>query len=106
MKVILLTIFYSINLSLVSADEVKCSGYTTPSTPSSLEKLVNDCAIQKELASDPLVQEKHRKNVYDKLADKLAIQIKQNSENISMLTSYYNSNGQDLMMNSKAIAQS
>lgn len=88
------------------ADEIKCSGYNTPSTPSSLENLVNDCAIQKNLASDPLVQDAHRKNIYEKLADKLAAQIKQNSQNTSLLTSFYNANGQDLMMNSNDIAQS
>lgn len=60
----------------------------------------------KNLASDETVQNEHRKKVYDKLADKLATQIKQNSEDISLLTSFFNSNGQDLMMNSSEIAQS
>ena len=63
MKTILLTIFYSLNSTYALSDEVKCSGYNAPSTPSSVENLVNDCALQKNLASDPLVQEEHRKKV-------------------------------------------
>lgn len=96
----------SIVASTASADEVKCIGYSGFNRPSSIEKLAGDCALQKNLAQDKTVQDEHRKNVYKKLADKLATQIKQNSEDISLLTSFYNANGQDLMMNSQDIAQS
>ena len=88
------------------ADEVNCIGYSGFNKPSSIEKLAGDCALQKNLASDEAVQNEHRKNVYDKLAEKLATQIKQNSEDISLLTAFYNANGQDLMMGSNEIAQS
>lgn len=88
------------------ADEINCIGYSGFNKPSSIEKLAGDCALQKNLASDEAVQNEHRKNIYDKLADKLATQIKQNSEDISLLTAFYNANGQDLMMNSNEIAQS
>lgn len=104
MKVALVTFLYILNSSILQADEIKCSGFNAPSTPSSLENFVNDCGIQKNLANNPEVKEDHRKKVYLKLAEKLATQIKQNSENISMLTNFYNANGQDLMMNSKEIA--
>lgn len=97
-----LIVFYRTAMS----DEINCKGYSGSNKPSSLEKLVSDCALQKQLASDQAVQNEHRKNVYDKLAEKLAIQIKQNSEDISLLTAFYNANGQDLMMNSSEIAQS
>lgn len=106
MKTTLFLILLSNILNYAIADEIKCSGFSAPSTPSSLENLVNDCAIQKNLASDPLVQDTHRKNIYDKLAKKLAAQIKQNSQDTSLLTSFYNANGHDLMMNSNDIAQS
>lgn len=90
----------------VLSDEINCIGYSGFNKPSSIEKLAGDCALQKNLASDESVQNEHRKKVYDKLADRLAVQIKQNSEDISLLTSFFNSNGQDLMMNSSEIAQS
>lgn len=105
-QVKLLIIFSVAFASTSNADEVKCIGYSGFNTPSSIEKLAGDCALQKNLAQDKTVQDEHRKKVYDKLADKLAKQIKQNSEDISLLTTYYNANGQDLMMNSKDVAQS
>lgn len=102
-----LLIIFSIAFTSASwADEVKCIGYSGFNAPSSIEKLAGDCALQKNLAQDKAVQDEHRKKIYEKLADKLAKQIKQNSEDISLLTTYYNANGQDLMMNSKDVAQS
>lgn len=92
--------------SQINADEVKCTTYAVTNKPSAIEVLATDCALQKNLANDEIVQKEHRKNVYDKLSTELANQIKQNSEDISLLTAFYNSNGQDLMMNSKEIAES
>lgn len=98
--------FLLIFTQLIIPAEATCIGAHGFNSPSSIEKLASDCALQKNLAQDELVQNEHRKNVYEKLAEKLATQIKQNSENMSLLTTFYNSNGQDLLMNSTDIAQS
>lgn len=102
-----LTILSLLLFSSVSiADEVNCIGYSGFNPTNSIEKLASDCNLQKNLVQDKQVQDEHRKNIYEKLSDKLAQQIKQNSEDISLLTTFYNSSGQDLMMNSKEVAQS
>jgi hypothetical protein len=66
-------------------------------TISGLEKTISSCKIQKEFAKDQTVKDNHQKLIYDKLAKKLALQIKQNSEEFSLLTNYYNASGKDLM---------
>ena len=90
----------------LNADEIKCTTYNRNTSISAIENLATDCALQKNLAQDKNVQKQHREKVYDKLSNELAKQITQNSEDISLLTSFYNSNGQDLMMNSKEVAES
>lgn len=98
--------FILLNSHFNKANGGECPAIVGVHHPSSIEKLASDCALQKNLANDKNVQDEHRKFVYDKLADKLATQIKQNLEDISLLTTFFNSNGQDLLMNSSEVAQS
>ncbi len=92
--------------SQLKADEIKCTSYARNTSLRSIEKLATDCALQKSLAKDENVQKHHREIIYEKLSKELAKQITQNSEDISLLTNFYNTNDQDLMMNSKEIADS
>lgn len=105
-KLILTSIFSFLLISALKADEIKCIGYSGFNPTNSIVELAGDCELQKNLAQDKLIQDEHRKNIYEKLSEKLALQIKQNSEDISLLTTFYNANGQDLMMNSKDVANS
>jgi hypothetical protein len=91
---------------VLHADEIKCIGYSGFNPTNSIVELAGDCGLQKNIVQDKVIQDEHRKYIYTKLAEKLAKQIKQNSEDISLLTTFYNANGQDLMMNSEDVAQS
>ena len=101
----ILILYFSL-YSPLHADEIKCTSYSRNASISSLENLATDCALQKSLAKDENVQKQHREIIYEKLSKELAKQITQNSEDISLLTNFYNSNDQDLMMNSSEIADS
>lgn len=68
-----------------------------------LEKHITSCGFQAKMANFEGVKEDHRKKVYDKLAQKLALQINQNSEELGLLTSYFASNQQDLSMGSAEV---
>lgn len=68
-----------------------------------LEKQITSCGFQAKMANFEGVKEDHRKKIYDKLSQKLALQINQNSEELGLLTSYFASNKQDLSMGSAEV---
>lgn len=101
-KLILITLS---NLVITSSYSEEICTYMTgrPST-NSIEQFATSCSVQKEFAKDPEIEKIHRKNIHNKLADKLAKQIEQNSEEIATLTNYFNSKGHDLLMGSSDVA--
>jgi hypothetical protein len=94
MKLIFLLIFISLNSY---ADLHDCPRPDERAI-SSLEKTLKSCEVQKKLATEPAVQDKHRKLIYDELAKKLATQIKQNSEELSVLTNFSNAKNANFML--------
>ncbi len=72
---------------------------------SALEKFATSCDLQKNIVTKDEIESLHRKNIYEKLAKKLARKMEQNSEEIAVLANYYNVNDADLMMNSKGVAK-
>jgi hypothetical protein len=63
-----------------------------------LNKELTSCGYNKGLAELEKVKVDQEKYVLEKLASKLALQIDQNSEETALLTNYFNSNGDDLLM--------
>lgn len=94
-------IFFS--ASILSAQDKGCLHLTGLRDPSALEKVITSCDMLKKFATDPVVREEHKNSIHKKLALKLAEQIKQSSEELSLLTNFYNSNNKDLMMNNEDI---
>ena len=68
-----------------------------------LQKNINNCQFQAKIVDFEKVKEEHRKTIYAKLAQKLTTQINQNSEELGLLTSFFNANNQDLSMNSPEV---
>ncbi|MBC7429932.1 MAG: hypothetical protein H7336_15060, partial [Bacteriovorax sp.] len=63
-----------------------------------IEKLnVPNCGFAQGLAKNLEVQDYHRNKIYDKLSEKLALQIEQSLEENALLAQYYTSNNQELL---------
>lgn len=88
----------------VNAQDLMCRSENRSSL-SILEKSISSCKLQAEFALTEEVAEKHKKVIYEKLADKLGLQINQNSEELALLTSFFAFNGEDLLMNSKDVKE-
>lgn len=63
-----------------------------------LNKELTSCGFNKGLAELEKVKKDQEEYVLDKLSSKLALQINQNLEETALLTNFFNSNGDDLLM--------
>jgi len=102
MKVIFYFSIFILQTELVNALEIYtgCLQKVTTLT-GQIENLNNEitsCGYNKGLAELEKIQEEQRKYVYEKLADKLANKLIQNSEETALLSNYFNQNGDDLLM--------
>lgn len=65
-----------------------------------------DCNLAKNIVTNPQIEESHKKNLYDKLAEKLATGLEQNIDEMALLDQYFSHNGRDLLMDSAEIKNS
>ncbi len=102
MKISLLSLFVVVHSYGVWANEAMPNCFHGLSTLSgqiaSLNKEITSCGYNKGLAELEKNQDDQRKYIYEKLAEKLATKLIQNSEETALLTNYFNANGEDLMM--------
>lgn len=101
-NIIIYSIFFIISFTSVLQAEVPCLKILN-NKETNLEEVIKHCNMQKVLASDPIVKKDHRSKIHLKLAEKLATQITQTSEELAILTNFFEMNGKILGQNSQEI---
>lgn len=97
--------FYFSNNNVYS-DVIKCGQNIGNSSMGSLDQLSNKCNTSKALVANMEISASLKKQTEAKLAKKLADQIKNTSEDLAQLSSYFQINNKDIMMNNKEVAKS